>query len=455
MKTKEKTFELSSIKKYRQYERMLWLIPSVWAVVGFKQLFLDNLKFVSNGADTVICVILYYLSAVIILSAIPFFVGKIIFRTRIKSAIQNCTIKSMHDFDYYRDKLTGVSPVVISLLTDLDIEQKKDVSASVLQYENLGLIEKNPDNTYRTTDKFEHFTELNESDRYLIEHLVKGDFDWENDTTWKQLVINEAVNDGFIVNKALPWSRENIEANENAPQQNKKPKVWLLKIILVAIWGFWLFSAYPRIMELKPMFENPSGSLSEYLDIFSNKPNLLLAFAEAIALLIAAVIIICFSPNRKPKSEKKSSNKGCLIPAIFLLIWVIWVLFTLPTLLKFDMNLLGEPEKLFGQPEQMRMFIRIMPILVFSIFIMAYIFSAPHLVGIITGNMKPFQRTDYGNQMAECIYGMKNFIHDYSNLNEADRRQVVLWEDYLVYAVVLEENQEIVSEIANTRRIEL
>lgn len=357
----------------------------------------------------------------------------------------------------YRDKLTGVSPATISLLTDLDIEQKKDVSASVLQYENLGIIEKNPDNSYRKTDKFERCVELNESDRYLIEHIIKGDFDWENDTAWKQLVINEAVADGFIVNKALPWLRENVEVNENALQQAKKPKskIWLIKIILAAVWVFWLFSAYPRIMELKTIFENPSRSLSEYLDIFSGQPNLLLAFAEAIALLIAAVIIICFSPNRKPKSEKKSSKKGCLIPAIFLLIWVIWVLFTLPTLLTFDMNLLGEPEKLFSQPEQMRMFIRLMPLLFFSIFIMAYIFSAPHLVGIITGNMKPFQRTDYGNQMAECIYGMKNFIHDYSNLNEADRRQVVLWEDYLVYAVVLEENQEIVEEIANSRRTEL
>ena len=28
---------------------MLWLIPPAWAVIGFRQLFLDNLQFVSNG----------------------------------------------------------------------------------------------------------------------------------------------------------------------------------------------------------------------------------------------------------------------------------------------------------------------------------------------------------------------------------------------------------------------
>ena len=66
--------------------------------------------------------------------------------------------------------------------------------------------------------------------------------------------------------------------------------------------------------------------------------------------------------------------------------------------------------------------------------------------------MHQIRRTEYENQMAECVYGMKNFIHDYSNLNVADRQQVVLWEDYLVYAVVLEENEEIVNEISKTRR---
>lgn len=53
----------------------------------------------------------------------------------------------------------------------------------------------------------------------------------------------------------------------------------------------------------------------------------------------------------------------------------------------------------------------------------------------------------YGLSVVHGILS-KNFIHDYSNLNMADRRQVVFWEDYLVYAVVLEENEEIVNEIA-------
>ena len=66
--------------------------------------------------------------------------------------------------------------------------------------------------------------------------------------------------------------------------------------------------------------------------------------------------------------------------------------------------------------------------------------------------MKMIRRTAHGNEMAECIYGMKNFIHDYSNLSQADQEQVVLWDDYLIYAVVLEENQQIVAEIMERRK---
>lgn len=361
-----KTFELSSIKKYKEYERKLWLIPAVWAILAFRQLLLDNLiRFGSNGATTVFCIFAYYLFGVSIISAFPFFIGKIIIKTKIKTTMRNCTITSVQDFDYYRDKLTGLSPATISILTDLEIEQKKDVAASILQYENLGLLVEETDHTYHATEKYSHCNNLNESDRYLIEHLEKGDFDWENDTRWKQLVMDEVVSEGYITK--IEW------------------------------------------------------------------PGL--------------------SQQKEESKRKKDAGeiKGCLVPLVVVLIWIIWIFSVLPKLTAFN-EIIGNPEALFTQPDQVHMFLGLIPFYIFSAFIISYIFSAPRLLGIISGNMKTIKRTDYGNQMAECVYGMKNFIHDYSNLNEADKRQVVLWEDYLVYAVVLEENEEIVNEIVEVRR---
>ena len=48
----------------------------------------------------------------------------------------------------------------------------------------------------------------------------------------------------------------------------------------------------------------------------------------------------------------------------------------------------------------------------------------------------------------------QNFIHDFSNLSMVDKEQLVLWNDYLVYAVTLEENQQIVHEIMSLMKKE-
>jgi len=64
----------------------------------------------------------------------------------------------------------------------------------------------------------------------------------------------------------------------------------------------------------------------------------------------------------------------------------------------------------------------------------------------------PYKRTQLGEVYTEYIYGMKNFIHDYSNLSEAEKASLVLWDDYLIYAVVLEENKRIVGEIMQRRK---
>ena len=92
--------------------------------------------------------------------------------------------------------------------------------------------------------------------------------------------------------------------------------------------------------------------------------------------------------------------------------------------------------------------------ILYTMFLIAYVVAvmSPAGADIVKSMIQQIRRTDYGNQMAECVYGMKNFIHDYSNLSEVDRRQVVLWEDYLVYAVVLEENEQIVKEILDERK---
>lgn len=449
----KKTFELSAIKKYRQYDRMLWLIPIVWAILAFKQFVLDNLKFVTIGTASLFDIIIYYLCGVAVISAFPFFIGKVILKTKIKTTMKNCTITSVQDFDYYRDKLAGLSPATISILTDLEIEQKKDVAASVLQYENLGLLAEEADHTYHTTEKYDRCNDLNESDRYLIEHLVKGDFDWENDTKWRQLAMDEAVSEGYITKIEWPWKVQQKE-EELPPTPVDKIKRRLVKLVLGVGWIYWFWNASPRIMALQSIFgttDTNNVELADWISTLYSQPKLLLAIAEEMALFIAAIFILSYKPKKRSK-KKNSFHKSNFVALGILFVWIIWTVMILPTFFAFDIEIIERPEELFSQPEQMRMFIIVIPFIVYTAFILTLLFTAPHMLGIISKNTKSIKRTDYGNLMAECVYGMKNFIHDFSNLNDADKRQVVLWEDYLVYAVVLEENEGIVNEISRTRR---
>lgn len=58
-------------------------------------------------------------------------------------------------------------------------------------------------------------------------------------------------------------------------------------------------------------------------------------------------------------------------------------------------------------------------------------------------------RTKEGNLLTEKIYGLKNFIKDFSNLSEATKKELVLWDEFLIYAIILEENTKILEEISN------
>lgn len=66
-----------------------------------------------------------------------------------------------------------------------------------------------------------------------------------------------------------------------------------------------------------------------------------------------------------------------------------------------------------------------------------------------------WERTALGNETAEKIFGLLSFIHEFSLLSEAKKEQAILWDDYLVYAIVLEENEQIVKEISKQYQIDI
>ena len=46
-------------------------------------------------------------------------------------------------------------------------------------------------------------------------------------------------------------------------------------------------------------------------------------------------------------------------------------------------------------------------------------------------------------------------MHDFSNLKEKEKESIVLWEDFLIYAVVLEENELVRKDIYHYKNVNI
>lgn len=94
------------------------------------------------------------------------------------------------------------------------------------------------------------------------------------------------------------------------------------------------------------------------------------------------------------------------------------------------------------------LFMTLMIIVAFALPLIAIIYLVVKLA-----SQKQYKRTQEGERLTEEIYGLKNFIHDFSDLSNADKEQLILWDDFLIYAVLLEENTSIVNEICQLKNI--
>lgn len=68
-------------------------------------------------------------------------------------------------------------------------------------------------------------------------------------------------------------------------------------------------------------------------------------------------------------------------------------------------------------------------------------------------NIPKYRRTNQGNYITELTDGIKHFIQDFSSLEEKEKEEIILWNDFLVLAIVLEENEQIITDIMNHKNV--
>lgn len=53
-------------------------------------------------------------------------------------------------------------------------------------------------------------------------------------------------------------------------------------------------------------------------------------------------------------------------------------------------------------------------------------------------------RTKKGEALNENLEGLKNYLKDFSTMDERDEKSLALWEDYLIYSVIFNQNTKTV-----------
>lgn len=328
--------------------------------------------------------LLVFCSAMI--GIVPFYMRYIRLQGQKKQVLENSSFITVNNLEYYRDKLEGITPGAISMLEDLRIEQDKDLTACILHYEMLGLIRQTEKGYERIEEAAVKNGYLQESDRYLLMHLKKGD--WNQEPVmheWEQQTVQEVKQAGWIV--------ERFQNKKDIEKTNKRES----KMILV--W-FFVLIIYCLTISMGVLKGTIQASMPQ--EQFDKIPQALFVVGDIQQEVLDGL--------DSGQSFDVFANSDFLwkLTMVVTMDCTFLLLFLFPVLyMKFGQGRIQE--------------------------------------------QSPYKRTEIGEIYAEYIYGMKNFIHDYSNLNEAQKDALVLWDDYLIYAVVLEENKKIVEDIMKRR----
>ena len=299
---------------------------------------------------------------------------------------QNTKYEVIDNIDYFRDRFTGITPAEISMLTDLEIETKKDLSASILNLYNKKLI--SFDNNKMIINKDVNTDHLKESDSYLYSLLLNNNLNVVTIKEWKNISTKEAIEDGYISEK----HRSNRYGFSNSVMTIIK---WVGVMFLAGIIGGGYLAT--------PVGQKVMTNMEEYDKITKD--------IEDQDVIIDMI-----------KTDKDFQK------------------------LTYDIYVGSIPVVIVGT---------FAVVALFALFSMPFYLRARKITYYFVDANDKYERTSEGKVLVEQIVGMKNFIHDFSNLSQSEKEEVVLWNDFIIYAILLEENEKIIHEILKVKNMDV
>ena len=371
----KKTIATKQMKRWQKLDRLALLAPLVlflFLSIGKEGRLLWGIVLRErNFVVTIAALLLLALAAV--LASLPIvLIWRAVSHTMKKAAIQNATFQADEDFDYYREKLTGVPPATISLLMDLQIEAKKDMAALLLKYTKMGAVSMKAGTVHAQNQELPG---LLPSDRTLLALIAGGQAQPANLGAWRRQAVTEAVESGNLKYRGM---RQNVHSASRSCLTGCLGGCLLPILIFLG-------------MGITAVAINNSDWM-EKLDGFLAAAPQSFGMRQMEYLLSSPDMVIAIP-----------------LTAFFVLSFLAMFLLPIAAVLRTALSIYGTGTRL--------------------------------------------KRTQAGEILTAQIWGLKNFIRDFSNLAESEKEQLVLWDDFLIYAVVLEENERIIEDIFRLRNL--
>ncbi|MBO4601501.1 MAG: DUF2207 domain-containing protein [Bacilli bacterium] len=298
----------------------------------------------------------------------------------------NTKYEVIENIEYFRERFDGITPSEISLLTDLEIETKKDLAASILNLYNKKLISFNNKKEI-VINKDASIDNLKESDKLLYSYLLNNNLNVLSIKEWKKVSTNEAISDGYIVEK------------------RKKHGFFSGAILTIFKWVGVLFlsAIIGGCYLVTPVGQKLMDNMDKYEVITKDIED--------------QQVIIDMIKNDKEFKQ-----------------------------LTYDMYVESIPVAIVGT---------FAVVALFALFSMPFYLRARAITYYFVDANDKYDRTSEGKVLVEQIVGMKNFIHDFSNLSQSEKEEVVLWNDFIIYAILLEENEKIINEILKVKKMDV
>lgn len=304
---------------------------------------------------------------------------------------KNMRYKVVDNIEYYRDKFESISPAEMSLILDLEIERKKDISATLLSLNIKGLLDFEDDKIkLKNSGNLEN---LKPSERYLFEALKDGTLDGMDMSNWEKVCIKEAMDDGYIINA------------------KQKRKFFWKSTLLLILAILMLFCSI--------------GKFTKNIDEYSKNVN---EVQEEMGTINSNLEKIVGKDDKQLTNEDEIKLKEEYLP-----------------IAKDAIGKIGEP-----------LVLGLMIIGSIALIIGLIFYKIARIAIYKSGyGENKYERTKEGKVLVEQIAAMQRYIHEFSLLSDMEKEQVKLWEEFLVYAIVLEENEEIVSNIFSYKNVKM